>query len=180
MKITDIRRLEAAGRWAGAVLAAGAMSLALSACGSEESGAPAPTPTATSESPEDAAAAVQEDYWAAYVQIANSGAVDPQAFEGIADGRFVELDLKILREQADGGFVRVGAPSFSEFTADVDGDTATSLVCVDFSPWGSKNAQGEDLEIPKTPPSPFLATLEKRDESWVMTDQEYQEQTPCP
>lgn len=171
-RIHHVRRLTA-------VALTALLAVTLTACGDDE---PKTEPTTTaSDSPEDDVESVHRAFWDVYVQAANSGEVTSTIFNGIAEGGFVERDLKVLGDQADAGVVRVGKPTYSDYQVEVDGDRATSLVCVDFDGWGGKDAQGEKLpDPPATDPSPFLAELENRDGTWIMTDQLYQKDTPCP
>ena len=152
-------------------LATVTMSISLAACTDDK---PDPKPSAsptTTKSGADEATAAYQRYWDVYVQLANSGDVNPKAFSSVADGTFVESDLKKLGDQADDGLLRVGEPKFSDFKTTVDGDTATSLVCRDDSPWGAKTADGKELPpLPAGDPFPYQAKLEQRDGAWIVVD----------
>ena len=139
-----------------------------------------PRPPLPQPSAEEQATAAYQRYWDVYVQLANSGDVDAAAFAGVADGSFIESDLKSLGDQAEAGVVRTGEPEFSDYKTVVDGDSATSLVCFDETSWGFTK-DGEPLEVPgDIKPTPFTATLEERDGAWLVTDLEFTKDAPCP
>lgn len=165
------------GRWAAAVLVA-AVAFTVASCGDGED-EPRPTVTTTAPTPQQQATAAYQRYWQVYVQLANSGVVDASAFAGVAEGHFVELDLKLLGDQADAGVVRVGEPTIGEYHTSVDGDTATSVTCVDESTWTAKK-DGEDVPLPDdVEANAFKASLEKRDGAWIVTDVAPDEETTC-
>lgn len=167
--------------WMQRVAAPLAAMIVLAGCSGSNEPEPASTVTASAEpSAEEQATAAHQRYWDVYVQLANSGDVSAAAFEGVADGSFIESDLKSLGDQADAGVVRTGEPEFSDFKTVVDGDSATSLVCFDETGWGFTK-DGEPLESPgDIEPTPFTATLEERDGAWLVTDLEFTKNTPCP
>ncbi|MGJ9422888.1 hypothetical protein [Aeromicrobium sp. CF3.5] len=154
----------------------------LSACSGDEPESSTPVPSAAPSEPsaEEMASEVHEQYWDAYIQMSNSGEVDPALFEGVADGSVVELDLKLLGDQAEAGVRRVGEPQFGEFTTTVDGDSATSEVCYDERPWG---ATSDGTTVPgyaeDSTPGLMKATLADRDGSWIVTDLEFTEDASC-
>ncbi len=146
------------------------LGLTLAACGDDKP-TDVTTTSATAAADNGATKAYQR-YWDVYVQLANSGDINPSAFSGIAEGNFIEIDLKGLSDQADSGVVRTGRPIFSDYDTTVDGDKASSLVCVDQSKWGAK-VDGEPIpdSTSDTPdPQPYVATLERRDSKWIVTD----------
>lgn len=148
---------------------------------SEEPTAPATVTTQAAPSDEDQATAAYQRYWDVWVQLSTSGDIDARAFDGVAEGAFVESDLKALRDQADAGIVRVGEPEFSAYETTVDGTTATSVVCLDERAWGARSGDrtldppGEDF-----PPRALRATLTAKDDGWIVTDVTSEDQTPCP
>lgn len=162
-------------------LATVTMSISLAACTDDK---PDPKPSVsptTAKSEADEATAAYKRYWDVYVQLANSGDVNPAAFSNVADGTFVELDLKKLGDQADDGLLRVGEPKFSDFKTTVDGDTATSLVCRDDSPWGAKTVDGKKLPpLPAGEPFPYQAKLDKRGGVWIVVDVAEKADATCP
>ena len=162
-----------------AISAAAMVSIAGCDSGSDD-GPTKPTTSASSPTAQDDVEAAYQRYWDVYVQLANSGDVDPAAFTGIAEGGFVEGDLKLLSDQSEAGVVRVGEPEFSDFSTKIEADTATSLVCFDESGWKMKK-DGKPLALPSgMKPTPFEAKLEKRDGGWIVTDLAAKEGTPCP
>ena len=168
-------------RW-GVVVAMTTATLAFSAaCGAAGDRAPSVSEQSGSDVAHEVTDAF-ENYWSVYVQIANSGDVNVRAFDGIADGPFLETVFKALSMQADSEVVRVGEPVFCEFTTTVEGDTASSVVCRDDSQWGAER-QGELIEgsVSDTPePRPYVGTLELRDGHWVVTNVEMAEDRVCP
>lgn len=175
MKITSTAR-----RLGATTVAVVALSLSLTACGDDTDSPDDPDPTAPTASPEDDAEDAYAAYWDVYVQAANSGEVDPAAFGAVADGAFVETDLRNLRDQADSGVVRVGEPIFGPYTTSVDGDNAISRVCKDDSEWAATGPDGQELPPPDDEPTPFQATLELRETGWIVTDVAVQEGEECP
>lgn len=164
-----------------ALACAVALALTLAACGGDDDPAPGPSEPAT-VAPVDEATEAFEDYWAVYVQMANSGEISPRGFDGVADGVFLETVLKALTEQADSGVVRVGEPDFGDFSTTVTDGTASSVVCRDDSQWGAKH-DGELIEesVSQTPrPRPYVGTLELRGDRWVVTNVELAEGIACP
>lgn len=149
--------------------------------GSSEPAATAAVTTPAAPSAEDQATAAYQRYWDVWVQLSTSGDIDARAFDGVAEGAFVESDLKALRDQADAGIVRVGEPEFSSFETTVDGTTAISVVCLDERAWGARSGDrtldppGEDF-----PPRALRATLTTKDDGWIVTDVTSEEKTPCP
>lgn len=168
-------------RLASLVLAA-ITAFGLTACGGE-SDDPAPTvKTSAAPSAEDEATAAYARYWDVYVQVSNSGDIDPAAFAGVADGKFLETDLKLLGDQAEAGVVRVGEPKITDYTTKVDGEKATSTVCLDESQWAAE-VDGETIPGSKggdPTPTPVVAELAKRDGAWIVTDVKYTEKDGCP
>lgn len=169
-------------RRSAAACAATVAVMTLSACGSDEETPEAPVlPTASTEAdPEALATEAYQKYWDAYITMSNSGEVQPALLEGVADGAFVELDLKLLEDQAEAGVRRVGEPQFGEFTTTVDGDTATSEVCYDERPWG---ATSDGATVPgyaeDSTPGLMKATLADRDGNWIVTDLKFTEDASC-
>ncbi|GAA3528780.1 hypothetical protein GCM10022234_27580 [Aeromicrobium panaciterrae] len=164
-----------------ASLATLTLSVSLAACTDDKPDPKVSASPTTAKSEADEASAAYQRYWDVYVQLANSGDVSPAAFSSVADGTFVERDLKKLGDQADEGLLRVGKPKFSDFQTTVDGDTATSLVCRDDSPWGAKTADGKDLPpLPAGDPFPYQAKLEKRDGAWIVVDVAEKADATCP
>lgn len=156
--------------------------IVLAGCSGSSESEPAPTVTASAEpSAEERATAAYQRYWDVYIQLSNSGDIDAAAFQGIADGPFVETDLKLLGNQADAGVVRVGEPQLTDFSTTIDGDAATSTVCLDESQWAAK-VDGEVIPDstggPPTP-TPVVATLAQRGDDWIVTDVKYTEEDGC-
>lgn len=147
--------------------------------GSNEPAATAPTTDAPSA--EEQATAAHQRYWDVYVELSNSGDIDPQAFDGVAEGSFVEGKLKVLGDQAESGVVRVGEPKLTSYTTTVDGDTASSVVCLDERAWGARSGD-RDLAPPgdKFPPTAVRATLKVKGDGWIVTDVTASKETSCP
>lgn len=144
--------------------------LLLTACTSEEEPKPVPTesvdPAAVDE---QAVIDTYKAYWDLYVSTQNSGNIDPAAFGQLAAGNWMEHELATLRNQAEIGVLRVGEPELSEYSASVDGDQATAQVCLNEHEWGAKSGD-RVLESPEDATYRIVATLERREDRWVITD----------
>lgn len=159
-------------------LAALALVLGLAACSDEKT--EKPEPTADPKAADIAkASSVHEKYWDIYVQMSNSGRVNPDGFDSVAEGAFVESHLHILGDQADQGITRDGAPKFGEFDTKVDGDKATSSVCKDETPW-KVELNGKVQEVERGKPLVYTATLARRGDTWIITGMDPEEVATCP
>lgn len=161
---------------------AAALVAALVLTGCSDDTDPAPEPTATTQAaptPEEEVEAAYRQYWDVYAQLATSSDISPRAFDGVADGTFLESDIKGLRDQTAAGVFLTGSPEFTGFATEVDGDTATSLTCITYDSWRFMK-DGEDITPDDIEPLQNEATLERRDGGWIVTDVSGRDDVECP
>ena len=144
--------------------------LSLTACSSDE-----PTLDDAKSSPDAAAvdAAAVEDlvdrYWDAVVKSENTVDDNPKQFSDVADGPFIERQLKTVRDYDEAGISRVGKPAITDVEVAVSGDTAQVEACLNEDDWKAKQ-NGKTIKAPKLGPKPWGAVAEKRDDTWVITE----------
>jgi len=127
------------------------------------SASPSPDPSASAAAVKGEVLAVFHRYYDAVVA-AQRGNPDPALFAGIAQGAFVEEALARARQFQTNGIVREGAPTFSNVTVTVDGESALVWACVDNSKWVIPG-----VESTFAPVQPGGVGLGKIDGSWVVT-----------
>ena len=127
------------------------------------SASPSPDPSASAAAVQAAVLAVYHRYYDAVVA-AQRGNPDPALFAGVAQGAFVEEALARARQFQTNGIVREGAPTFSNVTVTVDGESALVWACVDNSKWVIPG-----VESTFAPVQPGGVGLNKIDGSWVVT-----------
>lgn len=173
-----------AGGWTAVVGTVG-LALLLSACGSgaadESTSDPLPSPTSSQSEPSDPGPsevdpnvprsddetrvlAAFEGFWAANVE-AQSGNPDPELFAGNAVGPIVEEEIAHARLLDQHGFVREGAPGFSDISVEIDGDSALVSSCIDYTTWVVPEAQGDPPGV-----HPVGVVVERVDEVWLVTE----------
>lgn len=145
------------------------VSFSLSACSGDPSdvgAADAADPNATAEA---AVKDLTSRYWAVVVKAENNADPDPDQFEPVARGTFIEAELKRLRTYQDGDLRRVGAPAITDVEAVVTGDTAEIKACLDEDKWGAE-LKGTKVKPTSRGPAPWGATAERIDGTWLVTD----------
>lgn len=152
------------------ISAVAVVALSLTACSSDE-----PSLEDAQSSPDAQAADVSavEDlvdrYWAAVVRSENKVDDDPKQFDDVADGPFIEGQLKTVRDYDEAGIRRVGKPEITDVEVAVTGDTAQVEACLNEDEWTAKQ-DGKTIKAPKLGPKPWGAEAERRDDAWVVTD----------
>lgn len=166
-------------------MAAAVLPLALTACGggSEEAADPSPTPSpsvsvqgspspaqnaAEGDEDETAVEAVVEEYWKIYIRSQNEVITDPDQFDGVAEGPFVEAHIKAVQNYKEHGNHRVGQPAIGPPTIAVTGDEATAVQCVDVAEWGVEVPDGSVQYPPGEGSSRSRAHLERRGADWII------------
>jgi hypothetical protein len=127
-------------------------------------GAPQPTASATS----DETAAVLDTYhryWDAVV-LTEQGNADATLFDGVASGQPVEVAIATATQFKELGIVREGAPTFSQETVTVAGDSATVYACVDNTAWVIPGV-ADDPAVADVLPGGVLLT--RTDGVWLVT-----------
>ncbi|RLV56879.1 hypothetical protein D9V41_03660 [Aeromicrobium phragmitis] len=109
-----------------------------------------------------------ERYWEIRIQGQSAGELPANALDGVAVGAALEGQYAVIAQNQQSGLRRVGEPTLTDFSADVDGDTATAFVCVDDSEWGAE-VNGEPVEQPPGGLSAHAATLERQGDTWLVT-----------
>ena len=122
-----------------------------------------PDPSVSAAAVQAAVLDVYHRYYDAVVA-AQRGNPDPALFAGVAQGAFVEEALARARQFQTNGIVREGAPTFSNVTVTVDGESALVWACVDNSKWVIPG-----VESTFAPVQPGGVGLNKIDGSWVVT-----------
>ena len=123
-----------------------------------------PDPSASAAAVQAAVLDVYHRYFDAVVA-AERGNPDPALFADNARGALVEKELAVARQFQEYGIVREGAPTFSNVTVKVDGDSATVWACVDNSAW---KVPGVKDDLPDVLPGGVV--LERIDSIWLVTD----------
>ena len=108
-------------------------------------------------------------YWDAVVKSENTVDDDPKQFADLADGPFIERQLKTVRDYDEAGIRRVGQPEIADVEVAVSGDTAQVEACLNEDEWTAKK-NGKTIKAPKLGPVPWGAEAERRDDAWVITD----------
>jgi len=117
----------------------------------------------------DAVEDLVDRYWAAVVKSENTVDDDPKQFSDVADGPFIERQLKTVRDYDEAGIRRVGKPAITDVEVAVSGDTAQVEACLNEDEWTAKQ-KGKTIKAPKLGPKPWGAEAERRDDAWVITD----------
>lgn len=181
--ISDARR--ARGRLRRAVaLPLLALSLLLAGCSGDDDSPLDAAPPATSEPTEDApdpeaeVLTAWEAYWKVHIASENNADASPEPFRDVATGSVVERQLKSVRDYAEMGLVRVGAPEFRDAEVTVDGDTAVVDFCMNEDTWGAE-VDGEPVPAPDFGFRPRQNRLELRDDAWLVVDSGPSEEITC-
>ena len=144
--------------------------LSLTACSSDDPSLD--DAKSSSDAGADDAAAVEDlvdRYWATVVKSENTVDDDPKQFSDVADGPFIERQLKTVRDYDEAGIRRVGEPEITDVEVAVSGDTAQVEACLNEDEWTAKQ-KGKTIKAPELGPKPWGAEAERRDDAWVITD----------
>lgn len=148
------------------------LALSVTACSSDEPSledAKSDDPSAAARAKDEKAAVdTYRKFWDIQIKAQNAGKIKADAFNGVADGPFVEAFTKVVRDSGKAGFVRVGEPELDGFEPTVNGDEATVTVCVNEDDWDGE-LDGKKQAVPNEGPQPQGAGLERRDEQWIVT-----------
>lgn len=134
--------------------------------------------TATDGTGDDQAADIAEleqlyqDYWDAWTELENTKELDFSLLDGIATETLVQQDGPRLQQFRDDGIHRRGAPTISDVTVSVTGDTARIESCKSEADWQVvQNGEVVPEAVPDAlrAPHPFLMAAERSAHGWLIS-----------
>lgn len=154
------------------VVAAILLTIGLASCSADKT-SPLENPQSSatmSDSARDVAAVedLVDSYWDAIVNSENSVDASAGQFGDVADGPFIESQLKTVRDYKSAGVRRVGDPDITKVEVAIDGDAADIRACLNEDEWTAEK-DGATIKAPKLGPVPWGAKASRRSDIWLVT-----------